>query len=206
MKKYLVPIRMLGGIVLSLLLIACAMAHSSEINLIKLAEIGDLVAIEKAIKNDANLEQRDWRLRTPLMAATHSNQIQVVLIEQGADVNAKDASLDSPYLYAGAKGLKEILTMTLTHDADLKSTNRYGGTALIPAAERGHQQVVQMLIDAGVDVNHLGWTALIEAIILDDGSNKYVDIVRRLINGGADVNLTDSLGNTPLKLAKLKRL
>ncbi|HGJ5875990.1 MAG TPA: hypothetical protein ACHBX0_05835 [Arsenophonus sp.] len=44
MKKYLIPIRMLGGIVLFLLLIACAMTHSSGINLIKLAEIGNLVA------------------------------------------------------------------------------------------------------------------------------------------------------------------
>ncbi|HGJ5899737.1 ankyrin repeat domain-containing protein [Arsenophonus apicola] len=62
-------------------------------------------------------------------------------------------------------------------------------------------------MDAGVDVNHvnrLGWTALIEAIILGDGSNKYVQIVQQLINGGADVNLTDNLGNTPLKLAKQK--
>lgn len=78
---------------------------------------------------------------------------------------------------------------------------------MIPAAERGHVQVVQMLIDAGVDVNHvnfLGWTALIEAIILGDGSNKYAQIVQQLITGGADVNLTDHLGNTPLKLAKQK--
>ncbi|HGJ5899738.1 ankyrin repeat domain-containing protein [Arsenophonus apicola] len=146
MKKYHVPIWILGGIVLSLLLIACAMAQSAKINLIKYAETGDLLAIEHAFKNGADLEQRDWRLRTPLMAATHTNQIQVArfLIEHGADVNAKDASLDSPYLYAGAKGLKEILIMTLTHGADLKSTNRYGGTALIPAAERGHVQVVQI--------------------------------------------------------------
>lgn len=115
MKKYLVPIWIIGGIILSLLLIGCAMAQSAKINLIKLAETGDLMAIEQAFKNGTNLEQRDWRLRTPLMAATHTNQIQVArfLIEHGADVNAKDASLDSPYLYSGAKGLKEILTMTL---------------------------------------------------------------------------------------------
>lgn len=33
--------------------------------------------------------------------------------------------------------------MTLMHGADLKSTNRYGGTALIPAAERGHVETVR---------------------------------------------------------------
>lgn len=40
--------------------------------------------------------------------------------------------------------------MTLAHGADLKSTNRYGGTALIPAAERGHVEPVRVLIEAGL--------------------------------------------------------
>ena len=43
-----------------------------------------------------------------------------VLIEAGADVNAKDAIQDSPYLYAGARGHLEILRMTLAHGADLR--------------------------------------------------------------------------------------
>lgn len=160
-------------------------------------------------RTGADIEQRDLRQRTPLMAATHKNQIAVAryLIEQGANVNARDAMQDSPYLYAGARGLQEILLLTLQNGADLTSTNRYGGTALIPAAERGHVQTVKTLIDAGVDVNHvnrLGWTALIEAIILGDGSDKYAQIVTLLINGGADVNLADSTGASPLTLAKSK--
>ncbi|MEX5486234.1 hypothetical protein IC611_12870 [Proteus mirabilis] len=57
-------------------------------------------------------------------------------MNKGANVNARDAIYDSPYLYAGARGLQEILALTLAHGADLNSINRYGGTALIPAAER----------------------------------------------------------------------
>ncbi|WP_337237604.1 ankyrin repeat domain-containing protein [Proteus faecis] len=128
-------------------------------------------------------------------------------IEQGADVNARDAIQDSPYLYSGARGLQEILELTLSHGSSLKSVNRYGGTALIPASERGHVKTVKTLIDAGVDVDHinrLGWTALIEAIILGDGSQKYEDIVTLLIEGGANVNLADASGQTPLTLAKDK--
>ncbi len=78
---------------------------------------------------------------------------------------------------------------------------------MIPAAERGHVATVKTLIDAGVDVNHvnrLGWTALIEAIILGDGSDKYAQIVTELIKGGADVNLADGSGISPLTLAKVK--
>jgi hypothetical protein len=42
--------------------------------------------------------------------------------------------------------------MTLAHGADLKSTNRYGGTALIPAAERGHVALMRWTPPNGPDV------------------------------------------------------
>lgn len=123
------------------------------------------------------------------------------MIEAGADVNAKDRIEDSPYLYAGARGHLEILKLTLTHGADLATTNRYGGTALIPAAERGHVETVRTLIEAGVAVDHvnrLGWTALLEAVILGDGGKRHEQIVRLLLDAGADPNLADKDGVTPL--------
>lgn len=97
--------------------------------------------------------------------------------------------------------------MTLQHGADLKSTNRYGGTALIPAAERGHVDTVKTLIAAGVNVdhvNHLGWTALLEAIMLGNGDTRYQQIVDLLIKAGANVNLADRDGVTPLAHAQAR--
>lgn len=129
----------------------------------------------------------------------------LALIDAGADVNAQDEILDSPYLYAGARGHLDILKLTLAHGANLRSTNRYGGTALIPAAERGHVDTVRTLIEAGVDVNHvnrLGWTALLEAIILSDGGPRHQQIVQLLIDAKADVNLADKDGVTPLAHAR----
>ena len=46
--------------------------------------------------------------------------------------------------------------------------------------------------------NNLGWTALLEAIILGDGSNKYIEIVQLLVDSAADVNIADNNGLTPL--------
>ncbi|HGN1706022.1 TPA: ankyrin repeat domain-containing protein [Providencia rettgeri] len=200
---------LLGIFTISLMFTVKGMANSQSDSLVLLAEQGDLQRIKVLVEQGANIEQRGLLQRTPLMAATLSNQVDVAryLIEQGANVNAKDSIQDSPYLYSGARGLQEILVLTLKNGADLKSTNRYGGTALIPAAERGHVKTVSTLIDAGVDVNHvnrLGWTALIEAIILGDGSDKYAQIVKLLIAGGADVNLADGKGMSPLALAKSK--
>jgi ankyrin repeat protein len=97
--------------------------------------------------------------------------------------------------------------MTLANGADLKSTNRYGGTALIPASERGHVETVRTLIDAGVDIDHinnLGWTALLEAIILSDGGPRHIEIVKLLVNAGADTTIADRDGVTPREHAEAR--
>ncbi|MDL9948369.1 ankyrin repeat domain-containing protein [Gordonia sp. ABSL11-1] len=93
----------------------------------------------------------------------------------------KNGATDSAYLYAGAEGLDEILVMTLRHGADVRSLNRFGGTALIPASEHGHVSTVRLLIDAGVDVNH------VDAVAVD-----------RSARAGADPMIRDGSGRTVL--------
>ena len=65
--------------------------------------------------------------------------------------------------------------------------------------------VVRELIRAGAPldhVNNLGWTALIESIVLGDGGPRHVDTLRALVEAGANVNLADRGGTTPLALAR----
>jgi len=175
-------------------------------DLLAAAAIGDADAVVAALDAGADIEAREDGGMTALVTATKPNHVDAarVLIEAGADVNAKDDIQDSAYLYAGARGHDEILQLTLAHGADLASTNRFGGTALIPASERGLLSTVRILLDAGVDPNHinnLNWTALHEAIVLGDGSRTYVDVVRALIDGGADVTIRDGDGVLPRDLA-----
>jgi len=167
----------------------------------------DAATIKQLLAEGSAIDARDARGRTALLVATHENRVNAAraLIEAGANVNAKDAINDSPYLYAGARGHLAILKLTLEHGADLKSTNRYGGTALIPACERGHVETVRTLIAAGVAVDHvnnLGWTGLLEAIILSDGGEAHQQIVADLLAAGANVNLADRDGVTPLQHAR----
>ncbi|EXC95397.1 ankyrin repeat family protein [Acinetobacter baumannii 1051830] len=169
----------------------------------------DIQLIKHILSQKTLIDARDETGSTALMVATIANNIHAahMLIEAGADVNAKDNIQDSPYLYAGAQGYLKILRMTLMHGADLKSTNRYGGTALIPAAERGHVETVRTLIAAGVNINHvnnLGWTALLEAIILGNGKSNYQQIVALLLKAGANPNLADKDGITPLQHARTR--
>ena len=176
-------------------------------NLFDAAARDDAPAVARLVAAGAALEARDGQGRSALMVATHSNAVAAarVLIAAGADVNARDALEDSPYLYAGAEGRLEILRLCLAAGADLASTNRYGGTALTPAAHHGHVAVVRELLGTDIDkdqVNGLGWTALLEAIILGDGGAAHTEIVRLLVAAGANVNLADGAGVSPLAHAR----
>ena len=74
-----------------------------------------------------------------------------------------------------------------------------------PAAHLGHHEVVRELIGAGAPldhVNNLGWTALIEAVILGNGGRRHTETVRALVEAGADVNLGDRSGVTALAHAR----
>ncbi|PYI55968.1 hypothetical protein DLM86_08240 [Paenibacillus flagellatus] len=176
--------------------------------LIEAAERGDTGEVTRLLKAGASIDARDGRGRTAAMAATHGNKPDTfrALVEAGADINIRDDRSDNPLLYAGAEGLLDILKLAIEAKADTKLTNRYGGTALIPACERGHVEVVKELLErSGIDVNHvnhLGWTGLLEAIVLSDGGPRHQAIVRLLIEHGADVNLADKDGVTPLQHAQ----
>ncbi|MGF6355130.1 ankyrin repeat protein [Paenibacillus sp. 4624] len=174
------------------------------------AEAKDTKSIEKLIQEGADVQARDQSGRTALMIATYNRDTASVqkLIEAGADVNQQDDMLNSPFLYAGAEGYLDILKLTIQAGADPAITNRYGGTALIPASEHGYVDVVrELLTNTTVDVNHvnkLGWTALLEAIILNDGNERQQKTIELLIHHGADVNLADGDGVTPLRHARAK--
>lgn len=204
------PLAVMACVVLALI---CARAISGEsmshYPLHVAAGRDDVEAIKRLLSEGSEIDARDPSGSTALLVATRADKVQAakVLIDAGADVNAKDRINDSAYLYAGARGHLEILKMTLAHGADLASTNRYGGTALIPAAERGHVETVKTLIDAGVAVDHvnnLGWTALLEAIILGNGGERHQQIVDILLKAGANPDLADRDGVTPLRHARAR--
>lgn len=175
--------------------------------LIEAVQAGDVERVGRLVAEGAPLEARDAAKRTPLLVATRLNHIGIarLLIEAGADVNAKDNIRDTPFLYAGAEGRNDILRAILASGrADLKDTNRYGGTALIPAAHHGHPETVRILLGTAIDIDHvnrLGWTALVEAVILGDGGPVYQEIVGLLVDAGAR-SIPDNDGVTPLEHAR----
>jgi ankyrin repeat protein len=86
-------------------------------------------------------------------------------------------------------------------------TSRYDGTALIAAAHLGHDGVVRRLIAAGAPldhVNNLGWTCLLEIVILGDGGPRHVEVAQLVLAAGANTNIADKDGVSPLAHAKRK--
>ena len=202
--------KLLSAVVL-LMLAASGMAVEGQVKksdlFLEAVKNKDRGVVKQLLLDGVDVDTRDSRGRTALLIATHHDlpEMAEILISAGANVNARDDINDTAYLYAGAEGRLEILRMTIEAGADLKSVNRYGGTALIPAAHHGEVETVKYLLTTQIDIdyiNYLGWTALLEAVILGDGGKKYQLIVDMLLNAGADGNITDKDGETPLDHAR----
>lgn len=179
--------------------------------LVVAAERGDLASIQRLLDAGADVNARDARRRNAVLAATQGGHEAAarLLIERGADVNAQDEIDDSAFLLAGARGHTGIVRAALaaTPPPDFRRLNRYGGTALIPACHYGHVETVRLLVTTGIDIDHvnrLGWTALLEAILLGDGGAAHTEIVRILLGHKADPNLADRQGVTPLAHAEAR--
>jgi uncharacterized protein len=150
------------------------------------------------------------RLNQQLIKAAWDNDLRRArdLIAKGAEMNAKDNTVQSAYLISTSEGNLELLNLTLKHGADVDSKDSFNGTGLIRAADRGHADIAGRLVQADVKINHinnLGWTALHEAIILGDGSRRYVDTVRVLVAARADLQLPSQRDQiSPLEHATTK--
>ncbi|HET9085171.1 MAG TPA: ankyrin repeat domain-containing protein [Candidatus Limnocylindrales bacterium] len=181
---------------------------SADDRLLAAAARGDVGAIRAAVADGATPDARDPEGTPATMLATRGHHTDALraLLDAGADVDVQDATLDNPLLYAGREGFLDIARVANEAEADPTITNRYGGVAHIPASERGHVEVVRYLLnetDIDVDhVNRLGWTALLEAILLSDGGPRHQEIVRLLLEAGADPDLADGDGVRPLTHAR----
>ncbi len=176
--------------------------------LLAAAGSGDADAAAVALRAGANLEARDAQGRTPLLVAAAGDHVDVarVLVALGADPDAVDQRSDTPWLVTGVTGSVPMGETLLLAHPDVTLRNRFGGVSIIPAAERGHADYVRWATThTEIDVDHvndLGWTALLEAVILGDGGPDHVEVVRALLDAGADRSIADRDGVTALQHAQ----
>ena len=172
------------------------------------AATGDLRTIAATTTKDSPVDARDGHGRTPLIVAAYTGRHDAMraLVAAGADPNALEHDRYDIVTIAAVANDVATLKVALSLGASAASiTSRYDGTALIAAAHLGHAAIVGELVRAGAPldhVNNLGWTALIESIVLGDGGPRHVATLRALVDAGANVNLADRSGTTPLALAR----
>ncbi len=174
------------------------------------AHKGDVTQLQRLVASGASLNATDAHGRTPLHVATFARQREAVraLANAGADLNRLDSDRYDAVTIASVADDEETLKVLLQLGASAKqTTSRYDGTALIAAAHLGHDGVVRQLIASGAPldhVNNLHWTAVIESIVLGDGGPRHQATLKALIDAGANLQLTDRSGQTPLLLAKAR--
>jgi uncharacterized protein len=169
---------------------------------------GDAAEIERLIAAGEKPDTQDAHSRTPLHVAAHFRRHAAAraLLRLGANPNALDAQRYDIVTIAAVNDDVAMLKLALDSGAKAGAiTSPYDGTALIAAAHLGHAEVVRVLIAAKAPldhVNNLGWTALIESIVLGSGGRSHTDTLEALVKAGANMNLADRQGVTPLSLAR----
>jgi ankyrin repeat protein len=187
---------------------ANARIMSPESQLLDAAESGNSAGLDLALSRNADVDARDDGGRTALIIAAERGHLAIVrtLLAARADVNGLDKRRYDALTQAAARGDRVMVDMLLAAGADVRLvTSPYQGTALIAAAHHGHVEVVRALLarKPPIDhVNNLGWTAVMEAIVLGDGGPRHTETLRLLVAAGADVNIPDRQGITPLGQAR----
>jgi len=169
-----------------------------------LTKVSDLLSSLSVEDRSRAIESKFENGDTALLYAAREQNIDLydLLVGFGANPDAMDTSnRDVLNIAIRLKNL-ELARHAIAAGNDVQLvTSRFEGSALIYASHQAQVEIVKLLIAAGAPldrVNNIGWTALLEATVLGDGSTAYQDIVAALVDAGADRSIADNQGLTPL--------
>ena len=158
----------------------------------------------------AALDKANSNGLTPSMHAARHGHVNVValLLQNKADINAHNRLGASALTLAARGGHLQTCKMLIEAGIDLSPSTGIGGTTceftpLMAAAQLGHDAVLRHLLDRGFDVNYRTPSTGINGLMLA-ALNGHMTTSQILIERGADPNLTNVNGHTPLEIATLR--
>ncbi len=202
-------LRTAGGIFLAAAAATVFAQQSSRdvanLALLMAAEAGRAELVGYALENGADPDTRDLPRGnlTPLMLAAANGHLQasILLLDAGAEVNARSAENWTALMFAARFDNREIIGALLERGADPDLVeNARGNTALIEAASRAHEHTVRRLIEGGADPNKSaadGYSALMGAA----GARTGLITAVELIGAGARVDGQADDGRRALHIA-----
>ncbi|HLW76618.1 MAG TPA: ankyrin repeat domain-containing protein [Bryobacteraceae bacterium] len=176
---------------------AAALSAASSADVYSAIRNNNLAALDSLTKDRASVNLKDDRGITPLMmaAVAGSRDAMKLLIERGAEVNAKNAFGSTALMWSATDLEKTRLLLEAHADPNLVSDT--GRTALLIAALSDRSApIVRLLISKGADihvVDRAGFTALNAAAVGGD-----FETVKILLDAGLDVSQGMAIGITPL--------
>lgn len=183
---------------------ACDRPKPAPEELINSIKNNDISSIDSLVKMGADVNLLDAGGQTPLIWAIDKNNVVIVkqLIDAGADVNAVGADEATPLTLAVVMGNTLLIRMLIDHGANLNVKPK-GIPLMVLAAGFGQADVVEMLLDSGVDpkeTDFMGKNALQEAVL--SGNPRVVDM---LLEAGCDPDLKNKKGFSARDFAKLSK-
>ena len=182
-------------------------SNRSGLALHRAAWSGDIRGVRSLLEQGANAQEADNKGVTILMAAVHSQNLDLIdlVVQRGVNVDQGDTIIGKTALIMAIDDISlDVMECLIRNGANVNQAQTNGQTALMAAArinmgpymERSRRQMVDILIRAGVEIdqadNH-GSTALIEAV-----RSRNLYMVQRLIEAGADVAHTMNNGRSAL--------
>ena len=159
--------------------------------------------INDLMKEGADVNALNKHGETPLMAATFHENIPIMemLIDYGGDVNARiDINSETALNYAARQNCGKAMELLINKGADVNARDQHGDTPLMVAAFYGNIPIMEMLLDNRSDVNARNEENRKTA--LHYAAGKYsLKATALLIDKGADVNVQNQHGKTPLMTA-----
>ena len=153
--------------------------------------------VQVLIDAGADIEKKDSQGRTPLLLACEEGYAVKMLVQAGAELRVTDTNGDTCLIAASSEGHTETVRYLVgLGQVDVDQVGRFGMTALHKAVSVKHADVVQVLIDAGADIekkDSRGRTPLLLACL--EGC---LDTVKVLVQAGAELRVTDTNGDTCL--------
>ncbi|KAF1328382.1 Tkl protein kinase, partial [Globisporangium splendens] len=168
------------------------------------AEAGNTETVRVLVDRGADVTEKDKKGRSPLSYAAKSGKTWTVqlLVDRGAEVTEKDKNGRSPLSYAAGSGYSGIVMILIKDGAPVDDMDSNGRTALSYAAQQGYSKLVFILLRAAASPNGtIVWNesqSECETSLTLAGRAGHMNIVKTLIEAGADVDVRAADGETPL--------